>query len=226
MGCLIETLRLILRGMEPTDLDFLCGMFASEETMQYLFGGVPMGREKALEFIGRHFVFGAEPAGLASLCSKETGERIGFGGIVPCGHLSEDDYEFGSALVKSARGRGFAVEIGGARIHYGFRHLGCSRMLALVHPMNEPSKAVLKRLGMRFYGEVPLPDRGPREIHILKEANGSQPHPPSRPRPSNKHRPKVSDLAVMSPPFSFPRRREFAKRVHPRRMPAVADMTP
>jgi len=168
VGFLIETPRLILRGMEPTDRDFLCGMFASKETMKYLFGGVPMDREEALEFIGRHFVFGAEPAGLAPLSLKETRERIGFGGIVPCGYLSEDDYEFGFALVKSARGRGFAVEIGEAQIQYGFRHLGCSRMLALVHPMNEPSKAVLKRLGMRLHRRITLPDRGPREIHILE----------------------------------------------------------
>jgi RimJ/RimL family protein N-acetyltransferase/8-oxo-dGTP pyrophosphatase MutT (NUDIX family) len=65
-----------------------------------------------------------------------------------------DRLELGWALVESARGRGYATEIGAAGLEFAFGALGARVVIAFTERHNRASRAVMERLGMEFAGEI------------------------------------------------------------------------
>jgi mutator protein MutT len=65
-----------------------------------------------------------------------------------------DRLELGWALVESARGRGFATEIGKAGLEFAFGTLGAQVVIAFTERHNRASRAVMERLGMEYAGEI------------------------------------------------------------------------
>lgn len=65
-----------------------------------------------------------------------------------------DRLELGWALVESARGRGYATEIGAAGLEFAFDGLGAQAVVAYTERHNRASRAVMERLGMTFAGEI------------------------------------------------------------------------
>ena len=60
------------------------------------------------------------------------------------------EIEVGWWLTPSRWGRGLASEAGGALIEHGFAAHALERIVAITHPHNLKSQAVMERLGMRF----------------------------------------------------------------------------
>jgi RimJ/RimL family protein N-acetyltransferase len=100
---------------------------------------------------------------------RTTGEVAGRGGLsrIPAGapvaeaiaalvgpEWAADRLELGWALVESARGQGLATEIGRAGLDYAFSTLRASSVIAFTEQVNTASQAVMKRLGMRYAGEI------------------------------------------------------------------------
>jgi [ribosomal protein S5]-alanine N-acetyltransferase len=52
-------------------------------------------------------------------------------------------------LVPAARGQGLASEAVGEALRYGYEQMGLERVLAEIHPDNEPSRRLASRLGFR-----------------------------------------------------------------------------
>ncbi|ADB29231.1 NUDIX hydrolase [Kribbella flavida DSM 17836] len=65
-----------------------------------------------------------------------------------------DRLELGWALVASARGRGYATEIGAAGLDFAFEQLGARAVVAFTERHNHASRAVMERLGMTYAGEL------------------------------------------------------------------------
>ncbi len=65
-----------------------------------------------------------------------------------------DRLELGWALTESARGRGFATEIGRAGLDFAFGTLRAKAVIALTERINLASRAVMERLGMTYAGEI------------------------------------------------------------------------
>ncbi|GAA1538968.1 GNAT family N-acetyltransferase [Kribbella lupini] len=65
-----------------------------------------------------------------------------------------DRLELGWALVESARGRGYATEIGAAGLEFAFGTLGARAVIAFTERHNRASRAVMQRLGMEYAGEI------------------------------------------------------------------------
>ena len=64
--------------------------------------------------------------------------------------------ELGWALTESARGRGFATEIGRAGLEFAFSTLAAPAVVAFTERINVASRAVMERLGMTYAGEITL----------------------------------------------------------------------
>ena len=68
--------------------------------------------------------------------------------------------ELGWMLDPCVWGRGYATESGAAALRHAFESLGFARLVSIVHPDNEPSFAVARRLGLRPWRDVAWDDTG------------------------------------------------------------------
>jgi RimJ/RimL family protein N-acetyltransferase len=111
------------------------------------------GEQEALDFIremrsaepgtpGEWFQFAVE--------LKETGQLIG-----DCGLKTEEDgrqAEIGFTLSREHQGKGYAAEAVSRLLDYAFGDLNLHRVVAIADQENEPSVALLERLGMNREG--------------------------------------------------------------------------
>ncbi|WBQ05378.1 GNAT family N-acetyltransferase [Kribbella sp. CA-293567] len=65
-----------------------------------------------------------------------------------------DRLELGWALLRSARGQGFATELGRAALDHAFGVLGARSVVAVTERHNTASRAVMERLAMRYAGQI------------------------------------------------------------------------
>jgi ribosomal-protein-alanine N-acetyltransferase len=166
---ILTTPRLILRAAIESDIPILQErIFDDGEVMRYAFGGAPMAKAEAENFIRAHFTFDGSPTGIATLTEGPAGDVIGFAGLLPCAALGADDFEIGFVLARHAWGRGIATEIGQAQLALGFERLGCGRLLGLAEPRNAPSIHTLGKLGMRYLKDIAEPGRAKRSVYVIE----------------------------------------------------------
>jgi RimJ/RimL family protein N-acetyltransferase len=75
-----------------------------------------------------------------------------------CGLIKRDSMEYvdiGFAFLPAFRGRGYGFEVAAATLDYGRFHVGLKRILGVTSPDNEPSIALLEKLGMKFEHNIP-----------------------------------------------------------------------
>ena len=148
---IVETSRLSVRGWRDADVEPIVDMFADASTVRYVGKGYQHGfsREQGLATIAR-FRDRCEKAGTGMwpVELKKTQTTIGACGLLPA--PDSDDTEIAYIFSPAARGHGYATEAASAVLAYAFATLRLPRVVALVHPPNAPSIAVIHRLGMRF----------------------------------------------------------------------------
>jgi RimJ/RimL family protein N-acetyltransferase len=140
----------------------------------------PMPRDESdalSERIGAHWeTYGF---GLWAAMARESGQMIGFVGL--CHPLwwpaMSERVEVGWRLRTEAWGQGYATEGARAALIAGFALLELPEIVAFVHPENERSLAVCRRLGMVEEAELPHPSRD----HPVKILRTSAPPVPSQP---------------------------------------------
>jgi RimJ/RimL family protein N-acetyltransferase len=132
------------------------------EVHRYLGGGDPMTAAESDELsrrIAAHWdTYGF---GLWAAVLKHSGAMIGFIGL---SHplwwpAMLERVEVGWRLARDAWGFGYATEGAREAVRIGFGTLGLEEIVSFVHPENERSLAVTRRLGMTEQGEVPHPAR-------------------------------------------------------------------
>jgi RimJ/RimL family protein N-acetyltransferase len=137
----IRTERLVLRPLAADDVDLLFELDADPAVMRYITGGKPTHRAEVEEtvrasaghrwaaFQGEHFVgwFALDPT---------DGDPA--------------DRELGYRLRRDAWGRGLASEGARALVDVAFRELGARRVWAQTMTVNERSRRVLERCGLRY----------------------------------------------------------------------------
>jgi RimJ/RimL family protein N-acetyltransferase len=142
----LETDRLVLRRLTLNDAPFIV-----EHARQYLLKG-PIASYEQFGF------------GLYLTFLKESGDPIGM-----CGLLKRDtlkDVDVGFAWLPAHCRQGFATEAVKAVIEHGRDTLGLKRIVAITSPDNDASIGVLKKVGLRFEGEIRLGD-DPREVKLF-----------------------------------------------------------
>ncbi|GAB3074997.1 GNAT family N-acetyltransferase [Micromonospora schwarzwaldensis] len=150
-GVLRETGRLTLRRFTMADVDRLVALDADPEVMRFLTNGVPTPaatiRDEVLPRLlaeyGRHPGLGRWAA-----LDRLSGEFLGWLALDP----SDDgvEAELGYRLRRAAWGHGLATEGARALVRHAFDTVGVRRVWAQTMAVNDRSRAVMTRAGLRY----------------------------------------------------------------------------
>ena len=163
----IETERLLLRIVRPKDLDDLAGLFADPDVVKYIGDGQPSSREEAAKAVDSMIAHWQNHGfGRWIATDKVNGAFIGFGGLRSLFGTPEVVYH----LTKKNWGKGFATELAGAALRFGFEERGFDRIVAITKPPNLASIHVMEKLGMQFEKNAQYYDLDVLQYSITRDA--------------------------------------------------------
>ncbi len=145
----LRTERLIMRRWQESDREPFAALNGDSETMQYFPSTLDRAASDAL--IARlDQLFEQQGFGLWALEVAETGQFIGFTGLNP---MPDDvpgagGMEVGWRLARHAWHQGYATEAARAALGVAFDGIGLSEIWSMTPVQNEPSQAVMRRLGL------------------------------------------------------------------------------
>ena len=150
----LETPRLILRNLEPGDLEFVRSHFGDPEVHRFLVDTDPVASdEDAREVVDLY----ADPERLERnrwvLVERSSGRSIGTVGLHAYDR-SNRKVEVGYDLAPGHRGQGLMHEALRAVLEHAFDGLGVHRVEAFVHVANDDSSRLLERLGFSREGTI------------------------------------------------------------------------
>jgi RimJ/RimL family protein N-acetyltransferase len=144
----IQTPRLTLRMFDETDWDELHEMFRDEECVRYTIG-TPLTHwqtwRSLASYLGHWQLRGYGPY---AVVDRATRAMMGVVGLWSPGEWPEPEIKW--SLARRFWGHGFATEAASAVRDMAASHLTWNRLISLVLPANERSKAVARRLGGHF----------------------------------------------------------------------------
>ena len=167
MHVFVETPRLVLRRFTMADVDNLVSLDADPDVMHFVTGGIPTTREQIETeilpaFLGYYEHY--EGYGFWAAIEKLTGQFLGWFHFRPREGASPDEAELGYRLRKSAWGKGYATEGSRALIRKGFTELGVQRVVAETMAVNQASRRVMEKAGLKlvrtFHQPWPHPIEG------------------------------------------------------------------
>ncbi|HAA16167.1 MAG TPA: GNAT family N-acetyltransferase [Cytophagales bacterium] len=171
MKTYLETERLYLSNWEATDLPEVAAMNLDPEVMRYFPSTFPKDISQA--FIANNIQYiQVHHYGWFKATLKATGDFVGFIGIKDVRFQAEftPAVEIGWRMVTKMWGNGYATEGAKACLRYAFEELGKEEIVSFTAVPNQPSEAVMQRIGMQKTGEFnhPALEPGhPLERHVL-----------------------------------------------------------
>lgn len=165
---ILETERLILRRLEPGDLDDLYALYRDPEVRRFFPEGTLTLDETRQEL---EFFLNGHPEhpelGLWATVLKENGRFIGRCGLLPWMIDGVYEVEVAYMLARDCWGQGLASEAACGIRDYAFQTLGLTRLICLIDHHNDASMRVAAKLGMRFEKEG-MDDKGPYVLYSMK----------------------------------------------------------
>ena len=166
----IETSRLLMRRWQDSDREPFADLNGDPETMRYF--PATLDRVASDALIDRiESGFDQRGYGLWALEVAATGEFIGFTGLnpMPDGVPGAGGVEVGWRLARAAWHHGYATEAARAALGVAFDGVGLAEIWSMTAVLNEPSQAVMRRIGLievaRF--EHPrIPEGDPLRPHV------------------------------------------------------------
>ena len=150
-----KTDRLLLRPFAANDLDAYHAMASDPEVVRFLGEGKPLSRADAWRhlaiFLGTWQLRGYGTWAMEDLASGVFVGRVGF--IHPEGWPG---VELSWALSRPFWGSGLATEAARACLENGFLVSGFSHVISLIHPENQRSIGLAKRLGESYEGSTEI----------------------------------------------------------------------
>jgi RimJ/RimL family protein N-acetyltransferase len=146
----LETERLIMRRWQDSDRAPFAELNDDPETMRFFPGTLDRAASDAvIEKIETRF--SRQGFGFWALEVAATGTFIGFTGLnpLPGGVPGAGGTEIGWRLARHAWHHGYATEAARAALGVAFDNLGLPEIWSLTAVLNEPSLAVMRRLGLR-----------------------------------------------------------------------------
>lgn len=148
----IETERLILREILPTDVDGMYELDSDPEVHRYI-GNKPVTTRQqsadVISFIRKQYLDNG--IGRWAVLERKTRKFMGWSGLKFMTERTNNHvnyYDLGYRLKKEYWGRGFATESARAFIAYGFEKLNAREICAMAHVENRGSNNVLRKAGM------------------------------------------------------------------------------
>jgi ribosomal-protein-alanine N-acetyltransferase len=162
----LETDRLLIRPWTPEDRPAFTALTYDPEVMRYVHGGMPYSEAEVDEWFSRQERWMRDhDLCMGALIEKASGRIVGIAGTQPLG--TTGDLEIGWWLAREVWGRGYATEAGGAAMRHVLETLGRRRVVAIIDTGNEPSKRVVRRLGMQYEGLYTGAQLGHRRPEIV-----------------------------------------------------------
>ena len=148
----IHTRRLLLRPLQPGDVDALFGIFSHPEVMRYWSTPPWASPEPGREMVARDEAAGPDADHLRlGLVRQEDDTLIGTCTLFE--HIRQSRRaEMGYALGRSAWGQGYMNEALSALLDHGFDAWNLNRVEADIDPRNLASARALERLGFQREG--------------------------------------------------------------------------
>jgi RimJ/RimL family protein N-acetyltransferase len=162
--------RLLLRRWRETDREPFAELNGDPRTL--VFFPATLSRAESDALIDRTEAnFEAFGYGLWALELRLTGQFVGFTGLAP---MPDDvpgagGVEIGWRLARHAWHQGYATEAARAVLAVAFDGVGLGAIWSMTAVLNEPSQAVMRRLGMTEvarFGHPRVPDGHPLKPHV------------------------------------------------------------
>lgn len=163
----LNTKRLLLRHLEPEDLEPLYALYRDPEIRKYYPDGTRTLEETKEEL--DWFLHGHPrhpELGLWATIERDTGEFLGRCGLLPWHIQGKDEVELAFMIKKERWREGLATEAARGIIEYAHRTLGLRRLVCLVMPGNAASAGVARKVGMSFEREF-TSELGPCQLYSL-----------------------------------------------------------
>lgn len=143
----IESERLILRPLEPEDLDAVHAFFGNAENLEHF--PAPFTREEVGKFIGEHGPTARDHGlGFLAVILKSSGQLIGDCGITHQEIDGNMEHEIGYHFHMAHWGNGYATEAARRMKQFGFEELQLDRVCSYMAEDHIPSRRVAERNGM------------------------------------------------------------------------------
>lgn len=162
----LETRRLYLREMNPSDYGAVKRMLQDEDVM-YAYNGVFTDQE-IRDWFGRQIAkYHKEGLGMWAVVLKGTGEMIGQCGLSKRPWKDRDVLEIGYLFQKTYWHKGYATEAARACKEYAFTKLCAEEVFSIIRNTNIASQNVALRNGMTMIDTWMKNYRGTDMLHIL-----------------------------------------------------------
>ena len=160
---ILETKRLYLREMNPSDFNSLCRILQDEKAM-YAYEGA-FSDQEVQEWLDRQiYRYQKWNFGLWAAILKETDKMIGQCGLTMQQWKDQEVLEIGYLFERSHWHQGYATEAAKACKQYAFEKLNASEVCSIIRDSNTASQNVTMRNGMvmkdqwiKHYKGVDLP---------------------------------------------------------------------
>ena len=144
---ILETKRLYLREMNPSDFNSLCRILQDEKAM-YAYEGA-FSDQKVQEWLDRQiYRYQKWNFGLWAAVLKETDKMIGQCGLTMQQWKDQEVLEIGYLFERSHWHQGYATEAAKACKQYAFEKLNASEVCSIIRDSNTASQNVAMRNGM------------------------------------------------------------------------------
>jgi len=173
----IRTDRLLLRQWREADRAPWRAMNADPEVMRHFPSVLSVEEADRLMDRCRDLLAEQDSLGFWAVERLADGAFLGFVGLNRIGHdiPLKGEWEVGWRLARHGWGQGYASEAARASLAHGFGAMGLARIVAYTASSNEPSLAVMRRIGMRpaaqeDFDHPLLPDGHALKRHVVWEA--------------------------------------------------------
>ncbi|RIA08329.1 RimJ/RimL family protein N-acetyltransferase [Flavobacteriaceae bacterium MAR_2010_72] len=150
----IETERIILRQILPTDIDGMFELDSDPDVHRYL-GNKSFTTKKESEININDIIdqYAKFDIGRWAMIHKQTHEFMGWSGLKyytkPMnGHVNF--YDIGYRIIKRFWGHGYATESAKAALNYGFNTMNLKTIYGITHQGNIASHQVLLKIGLNY----------------------------------------------------------------------------
>lgn len=158
MKPVFQTARMSCRRWLPSDLDALEAVYGDPQVVRWVGDGTPLPRSGCEAWLKvTESNYQKRGYGMFTLEDRESGEIVGFCGLVHPGGQPEAEIKY--ALLPAYWGQGLASEAVPALLAYGAQHHKLTHIIATVDPENLASQRVLLKAGMSK-GELVQNDDG------------------------------------------------------------------
>ena len=149
----IETERLILRNLLPSDVDGMFELDSDPEVHKYL-GNKPLKNISQSEKVIKLIIKQYEDYGIGrwAVINKQTNEFMGWSGLKFNTNTLNDHtnfYDIGYRIIKRFWGKGYATESAFAGLDYGFNTLKLKTIYGITELNNQASHQVLLKIGLK-----------------------------------------------------------------------------